>query len=520
MYLPTQYDINLMRQKTNVISVIVKVLDMEFKAIGEVTGELVSDNFSFDVDSDIRKTMTLDFVVKNNSVNIGENKKLWINKYIQIILKKKDLRTGNFAEYDKGIYVLQDYSLTYSATDYSISLKCADMVCLYNGDIAGALKGQVTKIEKKDLDVNADGIATVRSAMLKIMLWAGITKYKIGDMNKEFPYESLEFSSSQTWWDMVVEVRDLYPGWETFFDIDGTFICQPIPTAKDDIVVLDNSFWSPIVIDESITCDLFSVKNATKVWGKTLECDRYADSVTYNSSNNTYTANFSALPIENDGAISTGTVLAMDIPNVNGDSPKIIIKNTANDKTTTVGTYDIIDDSYEKIKANVFEKDKTYVFKFRRKQLYFLGQWQILAVSYLVAKEPTEEIKQADIAREGTRNVYYVVNPDSPFCREYIGERMQVLSSGDCEKIDSDEKAIERAEFENWQSARLSYSLTLNTIFVPFIYGNEKIGYTLKSTGEYKEWIIKSVSGSWMSGTMSISLAEFYPLYPFIVKES
>ena len=116
--------------------------------------------------------------------------------------------------------------------------------------------------------------------------------------------------------------------------------------------------------------------------------------------------------------------------------------------------------------------------------------------------------------------MYYVVNPDSPFCREYIGERMQVLSSGDCEKIDSDEKAIERAEFENWQSARLSYSLTLNTIFVPFIYGNEKIGYTLKSTGEYKEWIIKSVSGSWMSGTMSISLAEFYPLYPFIVKES
>ena len=97
---------------------------------------------------------------------------------------------------------------------------------------------------------------------------------------------------------------------------------------------------------------------------------------------------------------------------------------------------------------------------------------------------------------------------------------MQVLSAGDYEIINSDEKVKERAEFENWQSARTVYTLNLNTIFVPFIYGNEKIGYTLKSNGESKEWIIKTLSGSWTSGTMSLSLIEFYPLYPFVVKES
>lgn len=519
MYYPTQNDINLMRQRENVLAVTVKVLDKNFVPIGEVEGEVISDNFSFDVDSDIRKTATLEFVVKNNSINIGEDKKLWINRYIQIFLKKKELRTNKFIEYDRGIYVLQDYSLTYSATDYSISLKCADMVCLYNGNISGVLKGQVTRILKSELDTNKEGIATVRSAMLKIMLLAGITKYKIGDMDKEFPYDKLEYSPSQTWWDMIIEVRDLYPGWETYFDIDGTFICQPIPTAKDDIVVLDSSFWKPLVIDENITCDLFSIKNATKVWGKCLDCERFADSTTYNSTSNTYTANFSALPLEDDGTISTGTTLAIEIPNTNNENPKIIITNTISDKKTTVGTYNIVNDSDKGLDAKKLEKNNTYVFKYKRKQIYFMGQWQIVAVCYLVASEPSSSVKTEDASREGTKNLYYAVNPDSPFCREYIGERMQVLSSGDCDKIYSDEKAVERAEFENWQSARKTYSLNINSIYVPFIYGNEKIEYTLKSTGETKEWIIKSMSGSWMSGTMSLTLAEFYPIYPFIIKE-
>lgn len=538
MYFPTQEDINLMKQRENVIDVVVKVLDMDFLPIGEIEGEVTSDNFSFDVDSEIRKSMTLEFVVRENSINIGDNKKLWINKYIRILLKKKDLRTGRFLEYDRGMYVLQDYSLSYSTSEYKITLKCADIVCLYNGDISGSLKGQVTRIVRDELvqdkDTNSgtgktEGtttpetekkIATVRSAMLKIMEWAGIKKYKIGNMDKEFPYDKMDFSASQTWWDMVTEVRDLYPGWETFFDLDGTFICQPIPTTKDDIVILDNNFWQDLVISENVSCDLFSVKNATKVWGKCLTCEYFAESVTYDSNKNTYTANFKNLPVEKDGNLSTGVSLAMEIPENNKKEPKVIITNTVSDKKNTIGTFNLVTDSFAKLEENKLNKGTTYVFRYRRKQVCLQGQWQLVAVCYLVAKEPTKEIKDADIAREGTKNIQYVVNPDSPFCREYIGERMQVLSAGDYEIINSDEKVKERAEFENWQSARTVYTLNLNTIFVPFIYGNEKIGYTLKSNGESKEWIIKTLSGSWTSGTMSLSLIEFYPLYPFVVKES
>ena len=516
MYFPTQEDINLMKQKTNTVMVDVEVLDMNFRTIGVVTGEITDENMSFDVDSDIRKSMSLSFVVKNNTINIGSDKKLWINRYIRIILKKNKGYRDEYLTYDKGIYVLKDYNITYSATSYSISLECSDIVCLYNGDIKGTLKGLQTHLYKDELIDSEGEVPTVRKAMLKVMELAGITKYNIGDMSREFPHD-LEFSTTQTIWDMIVAVRDLYPGWETFFDIDGTFVCQPIPTCENDIVVLDEHFWEELIVDESITCDLFAVKNATKVWGECLECDYYADSVTY--ANNVYTANFTGLPIEDNGKMSTGIKLALPISNKNGDSPTVVIVNTSGETTTTIGTYNIVNDDEENIKADTLADNTTYVFRYRRDKLFFMGQWQIVAVCYLVAEEPTADIKTEDIAREGTDRMIYTVNPDSPFCREYIGERMQVLAGGNCDNIYSEQLAIERSEYENWQSARTTYSLTLNSVYVPFLYGNEKIRYRLKGTNEIKEWIVKKISGSWLSGTMSISLAEFYPLYPFIVKK-
>ena len=42
MYFPTQEDINLMKQRENVIDVVVKVLDMDFLPIGEIEGEVTS----------------------------------------------------------------------------------------------------------------------------------------------------------------------------------------------------------------------------------------------------------------------------------------------------------------------------------------------------------------------------------------------------------------------------------------------------------------------------------------------
>jgi hypothetical protein len=63
--------------------------------------------------------------------------------------------------------------------------------------------------------------------------------------------------------------------------------------------------------------------------------------------------------------------------------------------------------------------------------------------------EPTLEEKEQDKENESCDNILYVVNPDSPYTIEDIGEWRQVLSGDEYENIYSDELAVERAEYEN-----------------------------------------------------------------------
>ena len=509
-YYPTQEDINILTQHIRTPKVNVFILDFGLKTLGVIKGTLTSEDLSINVDSDIRKTASLSMIVKDNTVDLGENKNIWLNRLVRIEFEIFNEATNKNLKYNRGIYVLSEYSLLYSSTQYSLSINLTDQISLYNGDISGSLGeygATVTKIRSSECE-------TIRDAMIAVCKIANITDFRISDTKKDFPYD-LEFSHSQTIWDMIVTIRDLYPGWEAFFDIDGTFVFQEIPTCENDPIVLDSEVLKKIVVEETSSVDILNVKNATKVWGKCIESDYYANSVDY--SNGTYTANFSSLPIENDGTLSTGIKLAIPIKTSNVKSPKIVIKNTVSEKTTTIGTFNIVDDSELSIDENILEAGCTYVFRHRRNKMFLMGQWQIAAACILVASEPTIEEKENDYKIKGTKNIIYTVNPDSPFCREYIGERVQSLSGGDCDDIDSEQKVKERAEYENWRSSRTAYTTTLNCLYVPFLYGNEKIGYELKSTGEKKEWIVKSINGSWIKQEMTLTLSEFYPLYPFIV---
>lgn len=511
-YYPTQEDINSLSQRIRNPIVNIYILDFNLKTMGVVSGSLLSEDLSIDVNSDIRKTASISIAVKNNTVDLGENRNFWLNRLVKIEYEIYSEPTHKSLKYNRGIYVLSDYNLLFSSTQYSLSIKLNDLVSLYNGDISGSLGEYGATITK----LLASECKTVRDAMLAVCEKANITNYKIGEAKKDFPYD-LEFSHSQTIWDMVVAVRDLYPGWEAFFDIDGTFVFQEIPTCENDSIVLDASVLKNIVIEESTSIDIFNVKNVTKVWGKCIESDYFAESVT--CSNGIYTATFLSLPIATDGTLSYGIKLAIPIDVTNSKSPKIVIKNTVNEKTTTIGTFDIVNDNEDTIAENVLEAGCTYVFRYKRRLCFLMGQWQIVATCILVASEPTEEEKNRDYEIKGTKNIVYTVNPESPFCREYIGERIQSLTGGDCDDIDSELKVKERAEYENWRSARIAYTTTLNCLYVPFLYGNEKIGYDLKSTGEIKEWIVKRISGSWINQEMTLTLAEFYPLYPFIVSD-
>ena len=321
----------------------------------------------------------------------------------------------------------------------------------------------------------------------------------------------------------------MYPGWETFFDIDGTFIAQPYPTTEEDPISLDSNFLNSIVISESLNNSFSNVKNTTEVWGKCLETDWYTKTCTF--SGNTYTAVFDNLPLSDDKGVPEFTVIGVKIPEKNVDSPFLKIVNKTKDPDsgeeekyieTEIITLPIVgEDKTTPLPADVMKSENAYIFKYYKspKEVFkYMGQFQIHYVVQEMSKEPTNEWKNKNIETYGTENIKYVINPDSPYCADRIGVKYQVFSGDEYDDIDTDDLARQRAEFENWKTTRLQDSVSLEVVAIPWLDVNIKVRYTSFITGETNDYIIKNVTGNSTSGTQTISMIKFYPYYPFVIE--
>ena len=58
--------------------------------------------------------------------------------------------------------------------------------------------------------------------------------------------------------------------------------------------------------------------------------------------------------------------------------------------------------------------------------------------------------------------------------------------------------------------------MTLESLFVPWLDVNQKVGYTLISTGETAQYVIQEISVNPISGTMTLTMVRFRPLYPWL----
>jgi hypothetical protein len=193
-----------------------------------------------------------------------------------------------------------------------------------------------------------------------------------------------------------------------FFDTDGTFICRQYIMPETDPPVLYNDYLQKLYMSETDNGVLKDIRNVSKVWGKCLDTDHYTTECTYDAASNTYSAHFVGIALNDDKSLPTSTKFAVKMPAVDAaDNAKIAIYNkpTADGTETLVGTFDITNSSEEKIKKNSFLKDAGYVFRYRRKNMYLLGQYQIFAVNKLRNTDPTAEEKKADEEKHGTTDI-------------------------------------------------------------------------------------------------------------------
>ena len=332
------------------------------------------------------------------------------------------------------------------------------------------------------------------------------------------PYD-LEFDAGTSLYEFITTIRDLYSGYESFFDTDGRFVLQMIPTCENDPVTLEYYDLCPLVISETIDIDFTTIKNATVIYGKSIEADRFADEkaatfVGYDDTLKGYVVNIDLekLFVNNNSklgfimpefpelteslkvnAYSSSVLATGEISSVT--NTKIIpCKNrvtVVEDKADTTATKD----RFTPIPLKTFTPGESYCFKYNKNQdcYQYLGMYQIEAY--------TEDRLS-----------------DSPFSIDKIGLRLQVLTGGEYDDITDIELCQQRADYENWLAGRFNDSLTLETVLIPFLEGNQKITYRSKMNGQTASYIIKSISFNISNEpTCSLTMSKYYDLYPDII---
>ena len=99
----TQTDKNIVNQTVKELFVTVELLNSDMKVIDLIEGKLISDSFSIDANSAVRRTYSMELIVTDSSMMLGEGKRIWMDKYIRPYVGIRELRTGNSTKVDKPI---------------------------------------------------------------------------------------------------------------------------------------------------------------------------------------------------------------------------------------------------------------------------------------------------------------------------------------------------------------------------------------------------------------------------------
>lgn len=544
MYYPDQDDLRLLKQRNKVIYVNIEVKNKSLNTLEEISGVCADFSYSLTSESGIRRTANVSVYIKDDKYKVRQDSLFWLDKIFYIQIGYVDNLTGKIKYYPNGYYLITDNGYSYSESDKMLSLTLVDLMSLFNGERGGYLTGQKVAVYRYghhplkwytafdeynvpyECDENGNKTSnntikpnTIRQAVIDIVSdWGKWNNYKIGDVGDyynniyesyEIPYD-LEFNSGATIFEVLDKLRNLYPNWEFFFDTDGYFVYQKIPTGVDDPIILDDQILDGLIISEPSSNSFGNIYNLREVFGLCFTPD-YASNTASGLSNGTYSVSINY----SDFAYQNNKLYAF-IPSVT---------NPANAKLNIngLGAWNIVQEknlngNYISLEAGTFEPGTAYVVKCNKIdknnwQFIYQGQYQVWAIDSVWSKEPSNAVKQQYIKDFGCSNMSFTVFPTNPFCVDKVG-----LIVGETiidEQIYTDRLALERAQFENYNTTILQDTVTMEMIAIPWIEVNQKIEHSLQLTNTTSQYLIKSAQINVLSGTMSLTMIYFYNYYPY-----
>ena len=575
--MPTQLEYNLSKQNTRIKYFKIVLLNYRFQNVGELTGDTIeSPSFTIDANSDIRRTCSITFTPRDSSFDISQGNKIWLDKYVQVFVGQKDMRTNKIEYTNMGIYLINNPQRVYSVTDNTLTIQGIDLMAKLTGLRNGNLQGIPYLIPQG---------SNVRVAIIACLEIAGFTKYVVDECEIDVPND-IKVDVGGTIYQLLVKLRDILPNYQMYFDVDGVFHYNLIPSGHNEQIMVDDDIWSVNLIDYQKSTDFESLKNSIEVFGKTHDIKNYGGQATVEK--DTYKISLSGISKLNRNT-KIGFNTSVDLGSTKKLSvtmSKNKIDNSGNVTTETkTETYPI---RTEKGVVPTFKDENTYyVVKF----VYGTDHWEFTNVQQVenpnraVINDNTYIITDSSISdytdgmtytfrtpMTGCENVYMPyfqinslkkieihntvklrndttytlkyfeaseydqekyfqfmgevtpyaqIKEDNPYSPYYVGgsvgEIRIVLSGGEYDNIYTSDLAFERAKWELYQRCRLLDNVTLNCVPIYWLDVNWLVEITLPNkygTKEKELYIIKSINiNGGLSSTQSITLMRYLPFY-------
>lgn len=543
-------DFRLIKQHIVDVMIEVTVYDSNGNVLDDLYGVVNGGSIQVDSGSSVRRTASITLTPTKQITNINEKSLVWLNKSVGIKLGILDQRTKERTWYNQGFYIYENASTTYDASSNTMSIELSDYVIKLDGTVNGQIGGAITTVlpayEEDETTGEPISYNSIKVAIERTLHSAGLqpNQYNISDVGEYYampqyyedweeyrrryplwnmiPYD-LEFSTGCTVWDIITELVELYPNYDAAFNGDGIFEVKMIPSEYTDDFAFEYYQYVDTIISEQVSTDLTTVKNICEVWGESMDCDWFKDSVDHDSQDR-YAVTLDGYEKyrvgDRYGFMFTEPSVTGQLIKINNLDPLPII-NQLTQNYIGAGELDTAHIHIFYLQ-NIRLENGTYA-----KTFLYLGIAQSHAIDVLTDGTVVEngyydetEHRYYDLySREfyehvlNCDNVSLTVLQDSPFTVQKLGNRIDVKSDGEYANITSDQLALERAQYENWKNSRLTDNVTITTKLMPFAEPYQKVSYKKNAYSEIEQFIIQSVSHDLDNGTTTITMYKFYPLY-------
>lgn len=262
----TQDEYRVTTQRGRIIHTKINVLNFDFQLVGEISG-VVLDGSSYNTDatSDIRRTCSISLILKDSSFDIEYGSKIWMDKYVQVFIGIEDTLNNNEVIYSNiGLYLINNPEHVYDAINNTITINGIDLMAKITGMRNGYLEGVSYQIPMNS------GIKQAITSLIRDE--CGFSLYSIDQPDPTIltPYE-MSFGLGSTAYNILTQLRDINANYQTYFDQEGVFWFNKIPSGDNEQIMIDDEIWNKVLISYKKSTDFESVKNYIEVFGKTQD---------------------------------------------------------------------------------------------------------------------------------------------------------------------------------------------------------------------------------------------------------